>query len=303
MDNRVKAVVALTIGCIIGFFIYISGAEEKDQTRKALKFAIMEKETLKKNMDILEERVNSLQRRIDLEKEQVVPKEKLKQAFGEKPKPQRTARQKPTCDEIDAKIITFFKYLDNKKYIQERNLKNGIEGKFMSTLQKLSEKPPIVTGEMNDLFALVSNVAHFCRVLGSEDIILIKDVMKNDADLVESAMGAIFDWMTAEHICGKAFEGTPGLEVMYGYSGFFLNSLGGRSYLLRRDSRVRMLTIYYSILVLDLANDQGLNQDGLDIRSHIDFCLYDLLSQKGLLHKNIYIKRLGKLKEKYSSLN
>jgi len=35
-----------------------------------------------------------------------------------------------------------------------------------------------------------------------------------------------------------------------------LDTFGGRSYLLRRDSRIRLLSSYYCILVLDRSNDQ-----------------------------------------------
>jgi hypothetical protein len=43
---------------------------------------------------------------------------------------------------------------------------------------------------------------------------------------------------------------------MYEYASY-LNTLGGRSYLMRRDSKVRLLTTYYCILVLRAITTPG----------------------------------------------
>jgi hypothetical protein len=94
-------------------------------------------------------------------------------------------------------------------------------------------------------------------------------------------------------------KGYPPLNVMYEYAGFFLNTLAGKSYLLRRDSKVRILTIYYSILILDKANDETLNRHGIDIRPYIDFLFYDVINQRGLVYRKQYLAELIGLKEKY----
>ena len=46
---------------------------------------------------------------------------------------------------------------------------------------------------------------------------------------------------------------------------FFLNTLGGRSYMLRRESKLRMLVSYYAILIVDRANDEKFNRYGIDV--------------------------------------
>jgi hypothetical protein len=86
---------------------------------------------------------------------------------------------------------------------------------------------------------------------------------------------------------------------MYEYAGFFLNALAGKSYLLRRDSKVRILTTYYSILILDRANDETLNRHGIDISPYIDFLFYEILNQRGLVYQRQYLAELVGLKEKY----
>jgi hypothetical protein len=86
---------------------------------------------------------------------------------------------------------------------------------------------------------------------------------------------------------------------MYEYASFFLNTLGGRSYLMRRDSKVRLLTTYYCILVLDRANDNGMNPNGVDIRPLIVLTANDIHSQKGLIHQKSYLAELSRLAGKY----
>jgi hypothetical protein len=70
------------------------------------------------------------------------------------------------------------------------------------------------------------------------------------------------------------------MKTIYEYATFFLNTLGGRSYMLRRDSKMRMLVNYYALLAVDMANDTGRNIYGIDIRPHIDYLFYDINNQK-----------------------
>jgi len=86
---------------------------------------------------------------------------------------------------------------------------------------------------------------------------------------------------------------------MYAYAGYLVENFGGRSYLLRRDSRTRLLMIYYCILVLDRADDQKLNPYGIDIRPLIAATANDMRSQKGLSYQKQYIADLDRLARKY----
>ncbi len=78
-----------------------------------------------------------------------------------------------------------------------------------------------------------------------------------------------------------------------------MDTFGGRSYLLRRDSRTRLLTMYYCILVLDRANDQKLNPNGVDIRPLIASTAKDMRVQKGLSFQKQYLADLERLARKY----
>ena len=78
---------------------------------------------------------------------------------------------------------------------------------------------------------------------------------------MESSFATLYQAFALQEKCpadGPALRAP--LKDVYPYAVFFLNTLGGSSYLIRRDSRVRMLTQYYSILILDQANKQRLNK-------------------------------------------
>ena len=114
-------------------------------------------------------------------------------------------------------------------------------------------------------------------------------------------MATFFSWFTACHRCEADTLNCPTLKVLYRYSGFFLNTLAGKSYLLRRDSKVRVLTTYYSVLILDRANQEMLNRDGIDIRHFVYALSYDVRNQKGLIHKRKYLEELEALREAYQT--
>ena len=86
---------------------------------------------------------------------------------------------------------------------------------------------------------------------------------------------------------------------MYEYAGFFLNTMGGRSYLFRRDSRSRLLVNYYSILLIDLANEQGINRHGIDIVQAIPMLTQEIESSNQLIYKENYLDQLYGLLERY----
>ena len=94
-------------------------------------------------------------------------------------------------------------------------------------------------------------------------------------------------------------KGRPTLPVQYEYAGYFLNTLGGRSYLMRRDPKVRLLATYYSIRNIDRANDRKLNPNGIDIRPAIAATAKEIRGQTGLVYRKQYLAELERLSAKY----
>jgi hypothetical protein len=53
------------------------------------------------------------------------------------------------------------------------------------------------------------------------------------------------------------------------------------------------------VRILDIANDKGLNSNGIDIRPHIELTFNDISNQIGLVHQKVYLIELENLKRKY----
>ncbi len=160
-------------------------------------------------------------------------------------------------------------------------------------------KPPVNIAEMEDLYRIVKNVTHFYRVLGKKRLMLVKEIFTHENQIIEPSMAMFFSRVVE---CSRPLSvgGQPlPIERLYDYAGYFLNTLGGRSYLLRRGSTVRMLMNYYAILIVDRANDGKFNQYGIDIRPYLDYLFYDVSNQKGLVYRDRYLARLTVLRNKY----
>jgi hypothetical protein len=193
----------------------------------------------------------------------------------------------------------FFTYLDSRAYLSSRDLEGGSAGLFQACTQQLMANPPVNIAEMKDMLRLVKNVTHFYRLLGKDRLMLIKEILASEDRVLEPAM-AVFYARIAE--CGQPLPGDaqpPSMDRLYDYAGYFLNTLGGRSYVLRRESKVRMLIKYYSILIIDRANDEKFNRYGIDVRPYIDYLFYDISNQKGLTYRERYLTRLAALRDKY----
>lgn len=297
-NNRIlKVIVIVGILVVIVYFSYSfilewhSGGIEKakNQERQVWK---EQAATLKKEIADLEEEIIEL-------KGQKIPHEKLEEAFGKEASPFSPEGGSMTFEDIESQIVAFFAYLDEKEYVKENKLTGSTYSQYEFSVTQLSANHPIIAGETEDLYNLLYNVAHFYRVLGKERVFLVRDILNNESDIIESVMKTFFMWYTYENGPGKEIKGIPSLRVLYDYAGFFLTTLGGKSYLLRRDSNIRILTTYYCVMILDKANDSKLNSNGIDIRPYIKTTLDDIASHMGLINQREYIRELENLKVKY----
>ena len=306
MDKSAKIVVVLVIIAVTGFFIFskISGWH-KSKLEKAVQ---KEQEVWQGKANKLEQEVSELKLELTDVKGQNVPEEKLAKVFGKEEKeedPQVAATQTPPEKLSDiavteGQIAAFFTYLDKRPYVQSLNLPGGSYLQYQIGIEKLSAKPPIIVGEMDSLYNMVRNVAHFYRVMGKKRVLLTKQILQNESEVIEAVMKTFYKWFTMDDGGKATLKGRPSMTAMYEYAGYILNTLGGRSYLLRRSPKVRALTTYYSVLILDRANDEELNSRGIDIRPYIRSSLLEIKNQIGLIHQKEYITRLSELSLKYT---
>ncbi len=204
------------------------------------------------------------------------------------------------CKENREKLQGLFAYLDRQDYVASQRLTGGASEHFKGLLARLLEKPPFVLRETDDLVQVLQNKAHFFRVLGKKNTLLLRDILRKEGDIMETSFATLYQAIDLQEKC-KADGPTlkAPLKDVYPYAVYFLNTLGGSSYLIRRDSRVRMLTQYYSILILDQANQRRLNKLGLDIRPPLDALIGDLKGTANLTRKEEYIETLTGIRKRY----
>ena len=304
MDKSAKIVIALVIIAVSGFFIFskISGWH-KSKLEKAVK---TEQEVWQGKANNLEQEVSELKQELTEVKGQAVPEEKLAKIFGEKEERQQVEETKTPPPKLagiaekERQIAAFFSYLDSRPYVRSHNLAGGSYLQYQIAIEKLSAKPPIIVGEMDSLYNMVRNVAHFYRVMGKKRVLLTKQILQNESEVIESVVKTFYQWFTMDDGGKATLKGRPSMTAMYEYAGYILNTLGGRSYLLRRNPKVRTLTTYYCVLILDRANDAELNSLGIDIRPYIKSSLLEIKNQIGLIHQKEYITRLSELSLKYT---
>ena len=308
MDKSAKIIVALVVIAVSGIFLYskITGWH-KTRLEDAVK---KEQELWQDKTDKLEDEITVLTEELTSAKGQKVPEEKLAVIFGaeEQKETQKqesgnalTVKKQPSFPNIERRITAFFHYLDDQPYVQAYKFPEGTYHQYQIASEKLEAKPPIVTGEMQSLYNMVRNVAHFYRVMGKKRVLLTKQILQNESEVIESVMRTFYQWFTMEDGGLATLKGRPSMTSMYEYAGFILNTLGGRSYLLRRGPKVRTLTTYYCVLILDKANDEELNSKGIDIRPYIKSSLMEIKNQIGLIHQEEYITKLSELSMKYNA--
>lgn len=208
-----------------------------------------------------------------------------------------TPQQK--CDQLSEKLLPFFNHLDSEPYIKEFKLNQPSLQYFNELSTKLLANPPVVTRESDDLYTILTNMAHFFRIIGPRNILLMKGILDRERDKIEDVAAELYQWTIVGQCTGDTFQMNAPLDEVYEYAGFFLNTMGGRSYLFRRDSRSRLLVNYYAILIVDRANKENINRHGLDIREIIPRLIEEIEATNQLIYKEDYIDRLLDLQEKY----
>ncbi|MFC1827350.1 hypothetical protein ACFLZQ_05435 [Thermodesulfobacteriota bacterium] len=206
------------------------------------------------------------------------------------------------CLQTADKILLFFEHLDRQDYIREFTINGSTLDHMTGIINKLMANPPVVVRETDDLFAILHNMAHFFRILGPKDILLIKDVLINEQELVEPTLALFYKWSEIEPECtDKELNINLPLAGLYEYAGYFINTLGGQSYLFRRALYLRLLIRYYSILIIDRANNVDANRYGIDIRYTLSALISELQTNADLENSQDYLENLINLLESYQA--
>lgn len=300
MPNSLKIIVIILFVGGGTFFVFKS---VKTWHQETLDVALEgERNEWEKKSSELENIIITQQEELDTLKAEPPISEKAVEVFGEQIK-KKDVEQSVTpfdCKDIVKPINALFNYFDSKDYILAYNLEGGTRRLFNDVIKRLTENRPRITDEMKDFLSLIHNIAHLYRILGKQDIDIIRDILENEGDIIEPMMESFYDWFTGVRKCPEQTRDCPSLGVMYDYSGYLLSTMAGRGYLYRRDSKVRALATYYAIRVLDLANNEKLNVNGIDIRPHIESAYNTISNHSSLMNQARYLSTLEALKVKYN---
>ncbi len=224
-----------------------------------------------------------------------------KQNLVQNSSPSTVKTPTPPCEKTARRITDFYNHLDQQKYIQAFNLPEPSNIYFSNLIQKLLDNPPVVTGETDDLFTVLQNTAHFFRVIGKDNIILLKTILDKEKKQFEAVLQDFYTLIHIPNCLQKHFGLTVTNDALYDYAVFFLNSMGGRLYLFRRDSKSRMIVSYYSILLIDLANQREENKHGINLPPHINQLIEEFESTKSeIILLDEYLEKLYLLQDHYA---
>jgi hypothetical protein len=237
------------------------------------------------------------------ESKPLLPAERFSQVFGPtSPLVKGASPRSMKCRKLEESLRAFCQYLDAGETFRSQKIHRDSWALFTSILESLERRPPVISAESYRPSAIIENCFYFFRLLGKEKIDMVREVIKFESDLAEPLMGIIYYWLMAGRSCDKLPSPSSALKFMYNYAGFFLNTLGGHSYLYRQDSRIRLLTVYYSILVMHEANMRELNEVGFDLRFFLPHIFQEIQSRNDLLYAEDYLQTLTNLQLQYFRL-
>lgn len=204
---------------------------------------------------------------------------------------------RPQIDQMNV----FYSHLDQQPYMQNFGLNGPSKVYFSKLLQTLADHPPTVIRETDNLYTLLQNTAHFFRILGKKNIIILKKIMATEFNSFEQTAQAFYKLTAHPEYLKKEYALVLPPPAMSDYAVFFLNTMGGRLYLFRRDSTTRMVVTFYAIMTLDRANIAGNSGHGVDLRLPI-LALIEEMENGGrrLQLKEQYLDALYDLQEKYN---
>lgn len=297
--RRLVAIVVALIGLAVISYVGVMRVQQwhADQMSVAVERERREHEY---QVQLLHEKLEEKQDEVALLQEDTVSEQRLAEALGESVALPPADDPETRHRDAARRFSSFLTYLDGRDYLQPYLEETSTRVLLEDAIDRLAENPPFIANEKQDLEILLRNLAHFYRVLEKEPVRMIAAILREEADVFEPVLADAMTWVNGDAPADD-LPPAPDKAVLYDYAAYFLETLGGKSYLARRNSKIRILAVFYSLQILDMANDQGLNTHGIDIRPHLDIALNDVRSQQGLAFKKSYIETLEGLKNKYQT--
>jgi len=284
-------VVALIVGGLLAFYFTYFGNESKKQP--TLKMA--EKKKVEEPKESPAEPKYMIARSPTIS----APQEKSEEVIEKREVENKAMRVKDECQKMESDLEEFFTYLDKKDYVRELRIGEDTFSHFTKIIRALSLDPPLPAGEGFDYDVIIKNIYHFYRVLDLKDLKLIQLILDNEADTMEVNLALFYKWLMSNKKCGQKEGIPPTLETLYRYAGFLVNSIGGRAYLFRRGTKLRLLLHYYSLLIIHEADKNKINSFGVDIIPFLEPLAEEIENYQFLYFRKEYAGRLINIKNYY----
>jgi hypothetical protein len=290
--------IIIVIALAVAGFVYFRDQAVKNAAEEA---ALREREAWQRKNQLLEKKIGGMEKDIDkLGKDLVladqappIALERRQQVFGD-----NGTGQDATLNTVHNRVMNFFKYIDQKGYLSARGISGTSYEKFKGIIDRLIRSSPVISGESQDMLTLLKNITYLFGVFGKTDTLLVRDIINGESEIMEPTMKLFYQWLNPAIAIQGAGRITLPFEKQYEYAAYFMQTIGGKAYLFRRDSKTRLLTWYYCILIIDRANQETLNAYGIDIRPLVSSLITEMQSSKMLIDKQEYIAVLSIIKKK-----
>ncbi len=213
---------------------------------------------------------------------------------------QEQAQAAEECTLAAQTLERFFQTAATQPAVQRLQVKQGLEEHSAQLLALLIARPPQVGRETDELQTVIANIAHLYRVIGPQNIYLLQELAAHGQSQQEDLAAALYRQTVDTAACSVRPSLHFPLETAAQYAGFFLYTMGGRSYLFRRDAQTRLLLTYYAVLVLDQAQQEGIAVPVGDLSPIITNLQGEIEATQHLKHQEEYLKRLRELSSRFS---
>ena len=293
-------VIVLLIALAVGGFMYLKNIAVQDAAEEA---ALKEREAWQHKNQLLEKKLGGLEKDVeklgqDLQQADQAPpldRDVRLQVFGDNATAQES---EPSMGSAHARVMKFFAYIDQKGYLSSRGIGGVSYEHFKSIIDRLLQSSPVISGESQDMLTLFKNISYLYGVLGKNDTLLVRDIINGELEIIEPTMKLFYRWMDPAYGIQNTGRITIPFEKQYDYAAYFLQTIGGKAYLFRRDSKTRLLVSYYCIIIIDRANQETLNKYGVDIRAQVASLITEMQNSKVLADKQEYLAALNIIRKK-----
>jgi hypothetical protein len=203
-----------------------------------------------------------------------------------------------SCEQVEADLARVCAALDQRDYVREAGLPGGSCGLIRTVAEDLARRPPNIASELESYEAILSNVFHLFRVVGRERLDLLRRIQWEEHELAEPTAMALYRWAVSRERCARSGKTPLEVEPLYDYAGFFFTTLGGQAYLRRRAPRVEALASFYALLIVDRAQQSGLNPAGIDPRPDIQRTRA-LIESEPLVFRDQYLLILDQMADRW----